>query len=71
MFLYVLALLYTWIGVVRMEAKSGALVLYDEQALPAHYKPYKNFQFGDHHISIKQSWAEDGVAGIVWDAVGL
>ncbi|XP_067948497.1 protein N-lysine methyltransferase METTL21A-like [Watersipora subatra] len=54
----------------KMSAKgdSGALVLYDENNVLPQHKPYKHFQFGSNKISIRQNWAHDGVAGIVWDA---
>lgn len=50
---------------------NGALVLYDEDVLPPHHKPHQFFEFGDSKISIRQTWTEDGVAGVVWEAVGL
>lgn len=54
----------------RSEAVAGtALVLYDEDSILPHHKPEKSFTFGDHVIIIKQNWAKDGVAGVVWDAV--
>ncbi|KAF6032390.1 METTL21A [Bugula neritina] len=50
-----------------LQAESS-LVLYDESAIPPHYKPFKHFTFGNHSVTIKQNWAEQGVAGVVWDA---
>lgn len=53
-----------------LQAESS-LVLYDESAIPPHYKPFKHFTFGNHSVTIKQNWAEQGVAGVVWDAVSI
>jgi len=57
-----------WVCGVTM-ASSQSLVIYNEEIIPSHHKPEKTFQFGDHRIQIKQNWADEGVAGIVWDAV--
>lgn len=58
-------------GATVPEANNGALVVYDETILLPHHKPHQSFQFGLNNISIKQTWAVDGVAGVVWDAVSI
>lgn len=68
--LLLMAAIITEVKTERSEAVAGtALVLYDEDSILPHHKPEKSFTFGDHVIIIKQNWAKDGVAGVVWDAV--
>ncbi|XP_076471986.1 protein N-lysine methyltransferase METTL21A-like isoform X2 [Babylonia areolata] len=51
------------------DSPSGmALVLYNEESIPTHYKPQRQFTFLGHTLTIAQSWGKHGVAGVVWDS---
>lgn len=69
----VLSLLYSFLLCTVMSAahSGNALVLYDESTILPHHKPHKSFNFGGSKVTIRQSWTQDGVAGVVWDAVRL
>ncbi|KAL8566128.1 hypothetical protein ACOMHN_005104 [Nucella lapillus] len=45
-----------------------ALIPYDENSIPLHYQPQRQFTFVGHTLTIAQSWGTHGVAGVVWDS---